>query len=301
MPDALPNHPAIPLHPEHPSARLPGAPAPLYASLRAFRSARDSLLNELEARYPDHFGKQGQPWAIGLREALIDALGGTYPIPLIRAALHHFSRSVRYLTNCALSGVGAKRLTLDGTHAGEVSRRELIFALTQLSGMVQRKDPEQAARYREWAMREMVLGLRHGDIDAEALAQAKVRKTVIRRATTMATDDAMLDTLKLRNKRSGVLHPAIYAMPYLPTNLQRAFQKRHPDHITTSKLRNKAKKAKAVGRPDGAGKAKRRNSPPILTPQCAIRTERDGAAKGRGARIHVKRRRVVVVQGEGRA
>lgn len=272
----------LPLHPEHPSALLPGAPAPLFPSLRAFRSARDALLRELETQYPDLFGKQGQPWAIGLREALIEALGDRYPEALIRAALHHFSRSVTYLTNCALSGVGAKRLTLQGQFEGEVTRRELIFALTQLGGMVQRKDPEQAKRYREWAMREMVLGMRRGDIDAEALAQAKVRKTVIRRAVAMAADDAMLDALKLRNKRTGVLHPSIYAMPYLPVSLQRAFQKRHPDHITTSKLRNKAKKEKP---------APRRSAGPVLTPKGMTRGDRGPADKGRGPRVVVKRRR----------
>ena len=208
----------VPLHPEHPSAQAPDAPAPLYKSKKAFLAAQQMLLDYLEQTYPQHFGKQGQPWAIGLRDELIDALSHTdFEEPLIRQTLHYFSRSVRYLTNCILSGYGAPRYHLNGEKEGTIARRELIFALTQLSGLVQRKDPVQAEHYRVWAMREMVLGLLHEDLTADELDRAKVRKKVVKRAVGLAADPETLgDQLQLRNKRTGELHPSVYASP-VPT------------------------------------------------------------------------------------
>jgi len=238
----------VPLYPDHPRAQKQPEAAPLYNSKAAFQNARTKLLQTLETRYPDHFGKQGQPWAIGLREDLLAAMADSgFAEPLLRHTLHHFSRSVRYLTNCVLSGYGAPRLRLDGTPEGTVNRRELIFALTQLSGMVQRKDEDQCQQYRLWAMREMVLGFLHGDLDAEALEKAKVRKSLIKRAQKLAEDEAAVAELQLRNRRSGEPHPSVYAMPYLPLTLQKAFLKRHPDHITTGKL--KKAELKAAKRP----------------------------------------------------
>lgn len=296
----------IPLYPEHPSAKRANATAPLYPSLREYRDARDALLAKLEARFPLHFSTQGQPWAIGIREPLIKAYRDEYPEALIGAVLYHFTHSVRYLTNCVLSGVGADRLTLTGKKAGTVSRREMVFALTQLSGQVSRREPEQARNYREWAMREMVLGLVRGDLTPQSLAKTKVRNTVIRRAVLLAEDEASLDELKLRNQRTGELHPSVYAMPYLPTNLQWAFHKRHPSHITARKLKTKAKaKAKPRQRREEAPKARqassakpsgviRRESETIQRPVIEVRdtvpTVKPSAAP-KGPRVIVKRRR----------
>lgn len=232
----------VPLHPEHPSAQAPDAPAPLYKSKKAFLTAQQQLLDYLEETYPQHFGKQGQPWAIGMRDEIIIALSSTaFEESLIRHTLHYFSRSVRYLTNCILSGYGAPRYHLNGEQEGNITRRELIFALTQLSGLVQRKDPVQAENYRVWSMREMVLGLLHGDLTEEELERAKVRKKVVKRASELAAEPEQLDRLQLRNKRTGKLHPSVYASPYLPTNLHKAFQLRHPEHVTSGKLKNKSK------------------------------------------------------------
>jgi hypothetical protein len=217
-------------------------PTPLYSSKEAYAKARTALLDELAMKYPTHFSNEGQPWALGIREALLaelEPLG--HSALLITQALHHFTRSVPYLTNCALSGLSTPRVGLDGQLEGVVTRRELIYVLTQLSGLVRRKDRVQAAAYREWALREMVLGLLHDDVTPEGLVQSRVRKKVVTKAQQLAACSETPSTLKLQHKVTGTLHPAIYAAPYLNDALYQQFKERHPDHVTSRKT--KAKRA----------------------------------------------------------
>lgn len=216
-------------------------PQPLYASKDEYKLARSALLDYLAATYPTHFGTEGKPWAIGIREELLAALSElkAYPPLLVTQALHHFTRSVSYLTNCALSGLNTDRVRLDGNAEGVVSRRELIYALTQLSGLVSRKDKEQGVAYREWALREMVLGLLHDDITVEGLEQSRVRKKVVLKAIKLSQCAEITATLKLRHKRTGELHPAVYAAPYLNDGLYKQFKDRHPDHVTSRKSKAK--------------------------------------------------------------
>ena len=200
--------------PMYPTDDNKGATA-LYATKAEYSAARNALLNTLRKLYPDHFSTSCRPWAVGLREAVINELCNThYPVELITHTLNHFTTSVNYRTNCVLHGIGTPRLRLDGQTEGELTRQDLIYALNQLSGLIRRRDPVQAAAYREWALREMVLGLLRGDITDADLIHSRVKLKVIRKAQLLSVCPETPQRLKLRHRRTGELHPAIYAAPH---------------------------------------------------------------------------------------
>ncbi|MDK1290087.1 ProQ/FINO family protein [Pseudoalteromonas umbrosa] len=226
--------------PEQATSAEPHTTEPLYADQAAYEGALFALKKDLLRHFPMHFGKNSQPWSVGIREQLIKHYQSKgYPPALVIQALHFEARSINYRVNCMLAGVNAARIGLDGQADGCLSRQEFIYNLMQLSGLVRRKDKKQSWAYKEWALRETVLGLVRNELTRESLIAANLKSKFVELCVRFANDPQAIEALALKNKRSGALHPAVYGAPYIPDELFNAFKRRHHGHITAGKKKPK--------------------------------------------------------------
>lgn len=230
------NHIKTPFYPDHVYSNESPDMVPLYESKEAYTAAQDQLNKELTEQFPLLFGRDSRPWAVGIREELIDIYTAKgYPQELVAQTLHFEARSVNYRVNCMLAGVNADRVGICGKPQGKLSRRDFIYNLMQLSGLVRRKDAKQSWSYHEWALRETVLGLIHGDFTREDLISAKLKVKFVDLCVKFSKDEQAIKALILRNKRTGELHPSVYGAPYIPDELFNAFKKRNDGHVTAGK------------------------------------------------------------------
>lgn len=233
-------HTKTPFYPDHAYTSESPELTPIFESKEAYVAAQTKLGEELTKNFPKHFGKDGQPWSVGIRDELIAHFTTKGHAPeLIAQTLHFEARSVNYRVNCMLAGVNANRIGFDGSADGQLSRRDFIYNLTQLSGLVRRKDRKQAWSYKEWALRETVLGLVHGELTREDLINANLKVKFVDLCVEFANDPKAIDALALKNKRTGELHPSVYGAPYIPDELFNAFKKRNNGHVTAGKKKPK--------------------------------------------------------------
>lgn len=233
-------HLKTPFYPDHAYAAESPELTPVFSSKDEYVAAQAKLVDELTKSFPKHFGKESQPWAVGIREELIEHFTKKgYASELVAQTLHFEARSVNYRVNCMLAGVNADRIGFDGQPDGHVSRRDFIYNLTQLSGLVRRKDRKQSWSYKEWALREMVLGFVHGEYTREELINSNLKVKFVDLCLSFANDTKSIEALALKNKRTGELHPTVYGAPYLPDELFNSFKKRNNGHITAGKKKPK--------------------------------------------------------------